>query len=166
MTVKEIISKLEKSTEFTSWKKGGHKAYLVHAFQMHDKANKDIWQIGYFNPETNLITVFEVGSVITRQKDAEVFKEQEKLVHPLILSDVQTDEIEAMEKANATLGENYKGVGVFKSFMILQNLDEVGQVWNVTFVTTQFKTVNVKIDAKTGDIVIHKAVSLIQEHPE
>ncbi len=164
--IKDIISELEKSTEFTSWKKGGHKAYLVHAFKMHDKANQDIWQIGYFNPETNLITVFEVGSSINRQKDAEVFKEQEKLVHPLILSDAEIDETEAMKKANETLGENYKGVGVFKSFMILQNLDEVGQVWNVTFVTMQFKTVNVKIDAKTGDVVTHKAVSLVQEHSE
>lgn len=163
MTVFEAITKLEKSKEFVSWKKSFKEAYLAHAFVMNDKANEGIWQIGYFNPKTNLITVFVVDKAITRNPDAEVFKEQEKLVAPLKISDVKLDEIKAMEEGMKILNENYKGTEVFRSFMILQDLDKVGQVWNITFVTQKFTTVNVKIDAKTGKCDSHKTISLISD---
>ena len=66
----------------------------------------------------------------------------------------------ATEQA-AFVDENYKGSSMFKAFMILQNID-AGQVWNITFVTQQFKTINIKIDANTGSCVSHKMISLIQ----
>ncbi|MBN2420826.1 hypothetical protein JXB27_00950 [Candidatus Woesearchaeota archaeon] len=163
MTVFEAIAKLEKSKEFVSWKKEAKPAYLAHAFVMNDEANKGLWQIGYFNPKTNLITVFVVNGNIQRQPDAEVFKEQKKMVAPLKLSEVKLDEIKAMEEGKKVLDENYKGTEVFRSFMILQDLDKVGQVWNITFVTQKFTTVNVKIDAKTGKCDSHKTISLISD---
>ncbi len=163
MKVLKTIQKLEKSKEYSSWKKIHAKSYLVHVFRMFDDANKGIWQIGYFNPETNLISVFIVGDAITKNPDAEVFKEQEKLVNKLDTTKIKVDEDAAMKAGELVLAENYKGVSVFKSFMILQNLDEIGQVWNITFVTQQFKTVNVKIDAKDGKCISHKLISLISE---
>lgn len=130
---------------------------------MLDAPNKGIWQIGYYNPQSNLITVFVVDKDITRTPDAEVFKEQKKLVKPLEKKDVKVDEDEALLKAKEVFNEHYKTSTVFKEFMILQNLDEFGQVWNITFVTDQFKTVNVKIDAKSGDCTSHKIISLIEK---
>jgi hypothetical protein len=164
MTVIEAIKKLEQSDEYTSWKKEHPDAYLVHAFKMLDKANKDIWQIGYFNKGTNLISVFLVGAAITKNEDAEVFKEQEKLVHALDIKQIKIFEDDAIKRAEDVLGKEYKGTTIFKTFMILQNLENIGQIWNVTFITEQFKTVNVKIDAQKGDCIGHKLVSLISEH--
>ena len=158
----EKIKKLEDSKEFSSWKKDHKEAYLVHCFRMLDKQNENIWQIGYFNPKTHLISVFIVNESITKGEDAEVFKEQEKLVNKLKVEDVKVSEDEALSKAKEILNRDYKGSTVFKAFMILQNIDEVGQVWNVTFITEQFKTVNVKIDSKDGKCISHKMVSLIQ----
>ena len=158
----EAVNKLEKSKEFDSWKKTHKDAYLVHFFKMLDKANEKLWQIGYYSPKTNLISVFIVNGAITKSEDSEVFKEQKKLVQPLILKDAVIDDIKALETANKILNEKYKGSTVFKSFMILQNIDAVGQVWNVTFVTNEFKTVNVKINSKLGECISHKIVSLIQ----
>ena len=157
------IKRLEDSEEFSSWKKGHKEGYLVHCFKMLDKQNENTWQIGYFNPETNLISVFNVSDTIAKGEDAEVFKEQEKLVNPLRVEDVEIDEDDCLAKGKEVLSDNYKGVSVFKAFMILQNIDQIGQVWNITFITDQFKTVNVKINSKTGECVGHKMISLIQD---
>jgi len=163
MTVLAVIEKLEKSDEFNSWKKKFEKAYLVHVFKMLDDLNKDIWQIGYFNPETSLITVFVVNGTITRNPDAEIFQEQKRMVNKLIREDIKIDEDQALEAGKKVLEEHYKGTQVFKTIMILQDIQDVGQVWNFTFVTQQFKTVNVRIDSKTGEVKSHKMVSLLQD---
>src|SRR5690349_17204097 len=110
MSVLDVIKKLEQSTEFTSWKKSYEKAYLVHCFRMNDAANINTWQIGYFNPETHLISVFNVNDKIVKSQDAEVFKEQEKLVYPLDLSRVKILEDEAMKKSEEVLHQEYKGI--------------------------------------------------------
>ncbi len=163
MNVIDIIKKLEDSKEFTSWIKNHKKAYLAHCFRMLDEVNSKIWQIGYFNPESNLITVFVVDDKITRNEDSEVFKEQKKLVNRLDVKEVKVTEDKALDNANEILGKEYKGSTVFKSFMILQNIDKIGQVWNITFVTQQFKTINIKIDSLKGTVIDHKMVSLIRE---
>ena len=162
MSTLNRIEKLEDSKEFKTWKKDHEKSYLVHAFVMNDQANANIPQIGYFDPETRLISVFVVADTITKNEDAEVFQEQKKLVNKLDLEKVKITEVQATETANKFLQDEYK-VQSMKSFMILQNLDNVGQVWNVTYVTNQFKTVNIKVDAATNEIKEHKEVSLIQE---
>lgn len=167
MNVFDVIKKLEKSKEYSSWKKTSEKSYLAHCFRMNDEANKDLWQIGYFNPKSNLISVFMIDNEsITKNPDAEVYKEQEKLVEKLNVDLVKIDENEAMQKSDEVIKENYKGIAVFKSFMILQNLEGIGQVWNMTFVTQQFKTVNIKIDANSGVCVSHKEVSLIKKEKD
>ncbi|MEK6886954.1 MAG: hypothetical protein AABW88_03910 [Nanoarchaeota archaeon] len=158
----EAIKKLETSKEFDSWKKTHKEAYLVHFFKMLDKANESIWQIGYYSHKTNLISVFLVNGIIAKSEDSEVFKEQKKLVQPLKLEDAKIDDIKALQTADEILKKEYKGSTIFKSFMILQNIDGVGQVWNVTFVTNEFKTVNVKVNSKSGECISHKIVSLIQ----
>jgi hypothetical protein len=162
MTVLDEVEKLETSKIFKDWSKKHNKAYLAHCFKMFDETNKDFWQIGYFNPETNLITVFVVGNDITKNEDAEVYKEQEKLVEKLNLKEVSIFEDLAMEKAEEILAKEYPKTGVFKKFIILQKLEEPGQIWNVTFITNQFKTVNVKISSQTGKVESHKQVSLIE----
>ena len=162
MEYSEALTKLESSKEFSSWKKTHKEAYLVHFFKMLDKANEKIWQIGYFNPKNNLITVFVVNGGITKNPDEEVFKEQKKLVKPLEIKNVKINHEKSMETAQNILNNNYKGSSVFKSFMILQNIDKIGQVWNITFVTNEFKTVNVKINSNNGECISHKIVSLIQ----
>lgn len=160
MNIFEIIKKLEKSDVFASWRAANKKAYLAHAFKTDEM--RDLWEIGYFNPKTNLITVFNVNNKITRNPDSEVFKEENALVNELNIKKVKINENSAIKSAEKILNENYKGMAAIKTFMILQNLDKIGQVWNITFVTGQFKTINVKIDSDSGICKSHKEISLIE----
>ena len=44
---------------------------------------------------------------------------------------------------------------------ILQNLGEFGNIWNITYVTHSFKTLNIKINAENGKILHHSLDSLM-----
>ena len=48
-----------------------------------------------------------------------------------------------------------------KTIVILQNLSEFGNIWNITYVTHSFKTLNMKINAENGKILHHDIVSLM-----
>ena len=65
-----------------------------------------------------------------------------------------------MEIADEFQKQNYKNELPNKSINILQNIHQ-GTAWNVTLVTAAFNTLNMKIDASTGEVLEHKLTSLM-----
>jgi len=157
----EAVKKLENSPEFKKYKKENQGAFLTHVFYMLDEANKNAVQVGYYNKDKDRITTFIVeGKSIIKNPEAEVFKEQETVMNPLDLSKVKIGVDDAVEIAENLQKEKYKENIPFKKIAILQHLP-VGQVWNITFVTQTFKTLNIKVDAKTGEIASEKLLSIV-----
>jgi len=158
----ESVKKLEDSKEFKDFKKQNKEAYLAHVFYMLDEANQDIVQIGYYNKSKDRITTFVVeGDNITKNPEAEVFKEQEIMMKPIDLSKVKINVNEAVDIAEKLQKDKYKQEIPVKKIAILQHLP-LGQVWNITFVTQTFKTLNIKIDSGTKKIVSEKLLSIIE----
>jgi len=158
----ESVKKLEDSKEFKDFKKQNKEAYLAHVFYMLDEANQDIVQIGYYNKSKDRITTFIVeGDNITKNPEAEVFKEQEIMMKPIDLSKVKINVNEAVDIAEKLQKDKYKQEIPVKKIAILQHLP-LGQVWNITFVTQTFKTLNIKIDSGTKKIVSEKLLSIIE----
>jgi hypothetical protein len=161
MEIKDIIKLLESNSEYRDWKKIHKTYYLVHLFKMADEANKDIWQIGYYGKEEDKITTFLVEKDIVKViPEGEIFREEEHSLKKLDLLNVKIDYSEALKIAHELHAKNYKQEQIFKAIMILQHLEE--QIWNVTFVTSSFKTLNIKINAETGQIISHDIQSLIE----
>jgi len=158
----ESVKKLENSAEFKKFKKENKEAFLTHVFYMLDEANRNAVQLGYYNKPKDRITTFIVeGSNIIKNPEAEVFKEQETVMNPLDLGKVKLDVNEAIKIADRLQHEKYKEEVPVKRIAILQHLP-VGQVWNITFVTQTFKTLNIKVDAGTGKIVSDKLLSIVE----
>jgi len=158
----ESIKKLESSAEFREYKKESPEAFLVHVFYMLDEANENCVQAGYYNPKNDRITTFLVeDDKITRNPEAEVFKEQETLMNPLVLSKVKLEVQEAVEIADSIQKEKYAGHCPIRKIAILQHL-EMGQLWNITFVTESFKTLNIKIDANSKNVLSDKLLSIVE----
>jgi hypothetical protein len=156
------IKQLESSEEFKDFKAKNKEAFLTHVFYMLDEANKNCVQIGYYNPKKDRITTFIVeGSCITKTAEAEVFKEQETVMKPLDMSRVKIDVSEAVEIAEKLQKDKYPADSPIKKIAILQHLP-VGQVWNITFVTAIFKTLNIKIDSATKKVVSDKLISIAE----
>jgi hypothetical protein len=160
MEILDILKKVEESSTFKKWKKEKPKAYLAHFFFIAE-GNTMGCEVGYYNPENHLIATFIVEDKVLFNKEDKVFKEQEKLVEKLDLDKVKVDVLEAKDSARALQKTKYASEVPIKLIMILQNL-EMGQLWNITFVTRSFKTLNIKLDAVSGDVLSDKLVSIMQ----
>ncbi|MBT6041679.1 hypothetical protein HOH15_07125 [Candidatus Woesearchaeota archaeon] len=156
MKCEETIKKVEESNEFKEFKKQHPNAYLIHVFMM-DAANT---QVGYYLKENKHIITFEISDAGIRAEEAKPFQKEEHDIVALDLDKIKVDFDEAKEIAVKTKEENYKGEIINKSILILQNISE-GQIYNVTFITASFKTLNIKINAETKQIIDHNLATLI-----
>ncbi len=160
----ESIGHLMQSSEYKTWKEHNKHAYLVHAVVIEDEANKDTWNIGFFDEKADKITTFIVrNSHVEGMPETEsAFKEEGKKISELEIDKVNVDFDKAQKIADEIQNKNYARSKPFKKVFILQNLDKFGNIWNITFITIDFKTINIKINAEDGEVVEHKIVNIIQ----
>lgn len=157
MKLKDVLEKLGKSKTFQEWQKSNKKCYLSHVFIM--LGEKEDCQVGYYNKEKDKITSFIIDEKIEVSQESDIFKKDRKIVEKLDIDKVKIDFEDAVKIANKFQRENYTKEIPIKKIIVLQNL-EIGQVWNITYISNSFNTLNIKIDAKTGKIKNHEIVSL------
>jgi hypothetical protein len=156
MEIKELISKLESSSEFKSWEEQNKGFYVVHIFYMTGHPP----QIGYYNEEVDKIITFDVGEKIVVNPTSEVFKENKKKVEILDIGKIKLDTPEVIEKVKAFKTENYPNEIIDKEMTLLQEIDG-NFVYNTTYFTKAFNTLNVKVNADSGEIMSHDLSSLV-----
>ena len=153
MDFKKIIETVEASETFADWKKEHSKAHLCHAFIMTDNKGNGEWQIGYYIPDKDRISTAIIDNVAVSIKESdEVFKKPDDKVGEVELSKVKLGYDGALKKATELREKDYKQEIVMKTIAVLQNLKDFGLVWNITFITMQFNTLNFKIAADSGEI--------------
>lgn len=160
MTVQEIYQKIKASPEYAEWNKENPKAYLVHF--LYTSREEDTWQVGFYEKDKKEMTSFEMneGTLIVR-KEKDIFrKDDNDPILPLIVEDVKNQLDEVAEQATTTMKQNYKNELPMQGLYILQNLKDFGIVWNATIFTKSFKTMNVKINAATGEVKSHELAKL------
>ncbi|MFH1439337.1 MAG: hypothetical protein ABIG89_02145 [Candidatus Woesearchaeota archaeon] len=155
MGYKEIIKKAELTEEFKEFKKKHPESYLVHIFEMSDATP----QIGYYSKKTKMVTTFELGEQIKVNEESP-FQEEEHDVKALEFDKISIDIDDAVKLANDVKKENYPQELTNKDIIILQNIKS-GQMFNITFITQAFRTLNVKINAETGEVISHNLANLI-----
>ncbi len=160
MKIGSIIKKLEDNEEFKTWHKESYASSIVHVFKMFDEANKDEFQLGYFNSDETITTWIVGKDDIKMVPKEEVFKKPDSKIKKLDMELIGIDFSQAREKAVNLQEEKYPNEKPMKEIAILQNL-EVGQVFNFTFVTQSFKTLNIKIDSKTGEVMSDELMNLM-----
>lgn len=157
MKINEMITKIESSDSYKEYKEEHKDAYIAHFFCMHNAAVDD-WQAGYYSKKTDKITVFELKP-LKRLPEEEVFKKEENLVKPLITSNVKIEPDEAFEIIEEVRAKHYKLEDVTKTILLLQTLEK--EIYNVTLVTKSLNLIHIKIDAETGEIMLHEKKSIM-----
>jgi len=157
----KLVEDLESTEEFKEYRKNFPGFYLVHIFSMQDATNKGLYQIGYLNPKNDRITSFTCGDgKIEINPESEVLKEPESTIFPLDIHKVELSEEKMVGIVKELRDKEYPQVHGLKQFYILQHLD-IGQLFNFTLLTLDFKTLNIKIDAATGEILRHSLSTLM-----
>lgn len=162
MKLRDVVEKLEAHSEFEEWRKTNENCYLAHAFMMMDKENENIWQIGYYNPKTDKITTFIIeGDDIKISPEMNIFKRPDAKVEKLDIDKVKIGTIKAIETAEKIMEQDYPKADPMKMFFIIQNVPEQGHIFNITFVTQDFKSVNIRISSENGEVLSHKVESIL-----
>ena len=146
MNLNEFLERVERSQDFTKWKKDNPKSYLCSFFRILEE--NDDWQIDFYNPKSDTMTSFLAGDTVkVIDKDSKIFKHKDTEVEELRLKDVKFE----LETAMARVDEinNEKAI---KRIIILQKINK-NTTWNLTFITAAFSILNVKIDAGSGEIL-------------
>ena len=160
MDLKHLLEKVKNSSEYDS------SYYLTHFFVMFDQNLKQIddWQVGFYSKEKDVVKAISVGDESGEivSKESEALKKKEHIIKELKLEEVKIDIDEVIKKVVQCLRNNYMREIPIKAFVVLQVLDEY-PIWNFTFITSAFKTLNIKVDAVDGEIV-HHGVIQIYEH--
>ena len=157
---KDSLDELENSEVFKEWSKNNPNCYLSFGFVMI-KA-EDLWRIGYYHPNNEQVTSFVIDESILVEPEDKSYKKPESEVKELNPDEIQISYAQALKLAEEVQKEKYSTEIPMKIVMIIQNHNELGNIWNVTYVTQTFKTLNIKIDAASGDIIKDQLIELFE----
>ncbi|MFC1732950.1 hypothetical protein ACFL6I_21835 [candidate division KSB1 bacterium] len=162
MRIKKEIETLHNSKEFKDWKEKNKESYISYALFMTGEKEDNV-EIGYYNKKNDKVTTFVMGEKgIEIKPEENVFKKPGMEVEELDVNEVKIDIPEATKIADNLQKTKYPAELPMKLIMILQKLSPLGNIYNVTFVTKTFKTLNIKIDSSSGDVVEDRLVELMQ----
>ena len=132
-------------------KEKGLKGKFVSAFYMGDL--EDIkWQVDFF--EEGVIHSFLPDDNI--KEDSLLSKEE---LQELDLDEIKVDLIHALQKVEKVRDEKYEGMSADKVIVILQRTKNT--IWNITWLTKNFKVFNVKVDAVSGEVLRENCESIM-----
>ena len=142
---KEALKNLKDSKEYE--KKSG---FLCNGFTILENG-KGVWQIDFYDDVKDKIISFTVDDKIKVQ-ESDAFKNNDVKISKLELSKVEINLDDALERVDNLIKDKYSKESVGKAIIILQNY-KGKNIWNITYVTSSLKTLNVKLSAETGRII-------------
>ena len=161
MDIKPALEKLEANRDFKKWQHKSKGTYFSYAFKIPQEMKEDEWQFGFYNPKNDKITTFAIaGGIVNVRHEEDVFKREETKINKVDVDKIKLPFDTIMQKANEFQQSNFPKDRSIKTIAILQNLPELGNIWNLTYVTEAFNTLNIKIDALNGQVLEHNLTSI------
>ena len=166
MELKLALRKLEESPDFKKWRRENKNTYFSYAFKIPQEM-PDEWQLGFYNRKRDKITTFIIkGDNVNIRLEEDVFKKEETKVNEIQLDKVKLALDNALAKANEFQEKNFPKDKSIKTIAILQNIPNLGNIWNITYVTETFNILNMKMDASSGKVIKHNLSSVFSFRSE
>jgi hypothetical protein len=162
MELKSALKKLKESKQFKDLSNKNKDIYFSYALIILENDKSGPWQLGFYHKSTDKMITFVVDKdEIRMEKEEEIFKKPGMKVKKLDIEKAKILYDEILKKAEKFQKKKYPKELVSKTIAIFQNLEEYGDIWNITFVTHAFNTLNMKINPENGEIVQHNLQSLM-----
>lgn len=165
--MEEIFEEVKASDEF---KKISSNSRLSHIFMMLPQdfnplinSVKDYEiQFGFFNPEDKKVAILKYNKgLIDFIPGEDPYTKESVEIEGIDLKDLSIDIKKSFEILGDLIKKEYKGNIPLKTIVVLQKIED-NFVWNITILRSDFKTLNVRIDATNGDVISHKLAGLIE----
>ncbi len=153
MKISEIIKSVEASKEYNEFKKDNKDAFLLSLFFIvSPKFEIEIEQVNYFLPKNNKVMSFILNNYGIQTKLDELYNKQSHLEKTNNELDTRIKvDLEEMKSVIDEKASNKKNGDLTKTILVFQELNGK-PCWNLTFMFSGLKLLNVIIDAKTGKI--------------
>ncbi len=145
MKVSEILERLKKDSCFAEV--DCDRFFLAHIFH----TGSSPIQVGYCRKETGTILSFEMGESIKYLGESDALK-GETPIEELRLESVTLDLDSALELAGREMASHYPREKKTSELAVLQKVGN-DTLYNITFFTASFRTVNIRIDAGSGNVL-------------
>ena len=132
------------SDEFKNWNKEDN--YLVSCVFINNK-----WNVDFYSKNTKMMTSFIIDDDIKIGKGDKIFQKETKDLEELELDSVNVSLEDAEGILEKTLKEKRINEYVVQKIIILQKIKL--PMWNITYITSGFNLLNVKINATNKDTV-------------
>jgi len=158
-----MLDKIENSKAYKEFIAEHPQAYLSHFFSAIDSnyALKGDWEIGYYEPDADKVTVFVLNDEVTKKAEDEVFKKEQDEVEKLEVAGTLSFE-EAVKVLKEKFNLVFPDENVGDGFIILQKMNGK-RLWNLTFISKALQFLNLKIDAVSGTEVSHERIDLLSK---
>lgn len=155
LSFKNSLKVVENSSRFKEFKKKNQDFFLVNGFMIYEGKNSD-WQIDYYDKKRDKIVSFICGDKVS-MNESDILKEKNSRILELNLDKIKVD----FQKVISTVKKLSKE-DITKTIVILQNFKKKS-IWNITELTSDFRTFNVKIDAETGKVISKSLKKIFQK---
>lgn len=163
MKIEHVLEQVRDNERVKAWMQHNQDAKLVHVFFMVTGNSYSEYHVGYFDHnKQKMYTLLVNGTTIEIKEEGDLLKKENTQILPLDESLMSKDVEDILIAAKIHQEKEFPKEIPLKIMVILQNLDEVGQVYNVTYVTQSMKTLNFKIDSNTAQIKKADLVSLFE----
>ena len=153
MELKLALDRLRSNPDFQQWLQQNN-AFFSYAFTMVEDQGEGVWQLGYYIKKEDKARSFVIEhDKITATQNEEVFKKPDANVLELEIKKVKLSFAQIMDALDVFQRKHYPHEMPMKTIVILQNIEKLGNVWNITTITKSFKTINVKVNAADGKIL-------------
>ncbi len=152
--IKESLRDLEKTDDYKNWRKEHKESYLSNVFFI----NEESWQICYYNPKKDKLTTFLDNKLL--KADGAIFKKNRDKINELKIENIKIDFEDALKVIEKLVKEKYSHETLTTKIVILQNIN--AEMWNITYLTSTFNVLNVKINAINGEMISEKLTAAMQ----
>ena len=162
MELTQAIKQVKETKEFKDWNKKNPDIFFSYALKMLENKNEQPWQLGFYHKSTDRIVTFIAGEdAIEMQQEEDIFKKPTTDVKKVDIEKVKIPFNKLLEQTKKFQKTKYPKELVNKTIAILQNLEKYGTIWNITYVTHSFNTLNIKVNVENGKIIHHSIESLM-----
>lgn len=142
--ISEILSKIESSDVFKNWNNKDY--YLVSFFCLDD-----VWSVGYYSKKSKKIISFVLNGVVERNDEEQVFQDEKNDLEELELDEVKVSFEDALMVVNEVKDRECMAEEINNKIIVLQK--KVVPIWNITYITSAFNVLNIKINACNKELL-------------
>lgn len=159
--LKSLKKNVEETQQYRQWKQKNPDSYFVSAFFLGEEfssGSKD-WQFDFYEPDKDKVVSFVYGKDLPI-KEEEVFKKTKDAIPELVLDNIKVDLEKAIDIFENIKKSKHPGEIATKKLFILQVL-EGKTIWNITYISSAFNILNIKIDALSDNVLSESFSSVL-----